>query len=121
MQKEQIDAFCGVVRSVVGEDIGTWQRGPVASCAHLQALMLQHSVERPPWSHASFDPVQATYAFDFMLTTYYAHFYLYKHCLSAVPVLRSVQEDPAGIPLLRAPRPLAEAILVQPLPPLAQS
>lgn len=117
MVRPQIEAFCGIAREVIETDIREWPRGPTASFGHLQRLMLSCSVERQPWRTALFDPVQATYAVDFMLSTYYAHFQLYKHCLSSVPVLDSEQQNVAGIESLRLSSPLADAILVQPLPP----
>ena len=79
------------------EDINVWQRGPRASFDHLQKLILELSVDHPPYGIPLYTPLQSTQAIDFVLKLYYSNYYIYKYCLSAIPEPELIQGNVAGI------------------------
>ena len=98
-----------LLRGVIDEDMRSWGRGAAASFAAFQDAMLASSVERPPRSRGVFSPPQAAAAVHFALSSYYAHFHLYK-TLRPPPRLELEARTPSDVPpVLRAP-PLATAI-----------
>lgn len=95
--KTQIESFCSIVQQVIAEDINIWQRGPRASFDHLKKLILQLSVDHPPYGIPLYTPLQSTLGIDFVLKLYYNHYYLYKYTLSKVPEPELIQSNVAGI------------------------
>lgn len=110
----QITAFTALTARVLAEDVASWQRPARASFDHLQRLVLEVSVDRPPAGIPLLTPLQATLGVDFLLKTYYAHYALYKTTCARVPEPTSLaQEDCAGVEPVHVPRPLADAVLLQ--------
>lgn len=47
-----------------------------------QELLVQHSVNRPPFSHSIFSPCQVKSITEFILSTYFKHYKLYKYAFT---------------------------------------
>ena len=53
-----------------------------ASLTYFQELIVQHSVNRPPFSICVFNPNEVKHINDYVLTTYFKHFKLYKYAFT---------------------------------------
>lgn len=93
-------------------DAAEWQTTADASFAKLQATLLRYSVERPPASVGLLQPSEAVAFVEWMLSTYYAHFQLYKAALASIPTLVFRQEAIDGVEGPTAFPPLAQGIFV---------
>ena len=54
------------------------------SYSQFSTLLVQHAVERPPYSVGVFSPADVSAVTSFMLSSYYSHYKLYQHAFAAV-------------------------------------
>lgn len=101
-----------IMSEIWESDAAAWHRDTQDSFAHLQKVILSHSVERPPTSTADLSATEAIALIDWVIPFYYQRFRLYKHCLGRRPSLVLRQEARMGIERPTAARPLQDAIMV---------
>ncbi|XP_040297079.1 coiled-coil domain-containing protein 189 [Bufo bufo] len=77
--REQTSCVFSVVKETHAACVGS-PLGNVAECyRHFQDLLLCHAVHRPPSSISLFSAQQLLHISDYMVTTYFRHFKLYKY------------------------------------------
>jgi hypothetical protein len=105
-------AFCGIMHALLEEDMAAAHRDVRQSFARLKQLVLEHSVERPPWSVGVFDDADIDPMLDHAANSYFRHFRLYRINLSARVQHELEQHAPGFVRAPRRQRGLAEAIEV---------
>lgn len=81
------------------------------SLATLKALLLKHSVHRPPYSVGVFTLQELELIVAYMLDTYYRHYHLYQHVYVPEFVMGATQTHPNDtVEVAPTPPPLSEAI-----------
>ena len=105
-------AFCGILHALLEEDMAAAHRDVRQSFARLKQLVLEHSVERPPWSVGVFDDADIDPMLDYAANSYFRHFRLYRINLSARVQLELEQHAPGFVRAPRRQRGLGEAIEV---------
>ncbi|EPY42883.1 hypothetical protein AGDE_01040 [Angomonas deanei] len=87
----------------------------VASYDHLRALMIQHSVPRPPFCAAIFDVTDVQDIDEYLLSTYYRHYKLYAYLFMKPQTLtvksltvEAITESPPPLPALSTAIPEEE-------------
>ncbi|KAJ8601601.1 hypothetical protein CTAYLR_008462 [Chrysophaeum taylorii] len=80
-----------------------------ASFKKLEALLLKHSVERPPYSVGIFDQADVAAIVDVMLHTYFRHWRLYKTCFTPKLEASFWQTPPFGVEVPAAETPPLDA------------
>ena len=104
--------FVGVMKKVLDEDCAAAHRDVRQSFARLKELILQHSVERPPWSVGIFDEADIDPMVQHAADSYFRHFRLYRMNLAPQVQLELQQRLPGHVDLPQAQRPLGEAVEV---------
>jgi hypothetical protein len=112
LTQAQSDVMMSMVSEIIAIDSRVWQRSASESFKDFQERVLHHSVERPPWSHGTFEPSTAVAITDQMLLVYYRHFQLFKYCLASIPDGKLTQTAPGGVDAPSYSKPLQDAILV---------
>ena len=105
-------AFCGIMQRLLDEDMKAAHRDVRQSFARLKELVLEHSVERPPWSVGIFEEDDIDPMMDHAANSYFRHFRLYRINLSARVQLELEQCAPGFVRVPRAQPGLDEAIEV---------
>lgn len=82
---------------------------PEAAFAVFQGLMVELSVQRPPYSSALFNLADVRVAGEYMLNTYFSHFKLYQYAFLPVATMEVSTRTPLVLPPTISP-PLARAI-----------
>eukprot|EP00953_Heterococcus_sp_UTEX-ZZ885_P036473 18787-Heterococcus_DN1.PRE.2 len=107
--------YMSIMHEVITEDLATDDAvsGVKASFERFKELVLQHSVERPPWSIGIFTLEDAAAITEYTVNSYFRHYHLYKHLytvkVTTVLVQRNLHgtEEPFSVP------PLADAVPVE--------
>lgn len=105
-------AFCGIMKKLLDEDMEAAHRDVRQSFERLKELVLEHAVERPPWSVGVFDEADINPILNHAANSYFRHFRLYRINLSSRVQLELEQHEPGFVQPPAAQRPLGEAIEV---------
>ncbi|CAN0146829.1 unnamed protein product, partial [Scytosiphon promiscuus] len=73
--------FLSIMKDILDEDMRTNDSSPSlkASFGRFEELILRHAVDRPPWTAGVLNPKDVGAITDYVATSYYRHFTLYKH------------------------------------------
>ena len=79
---EQLSAFFTILRSVHAMCISTPFDNLQETFAYFRELLLRHSVNRPPFSTCLYSIAEVKDITDYVLSTYFKHFKLYKYAFT---------------------------------------
>ena len=80
---KQLSAFFTIVKSVHAMCVSTPFDNLQETFAYFRELLLRHSVVRPPFSMCLYSMNEVKEITDYVLSTYFKHFKLYKHAFTA--------------------------------------
>ena len=78
----QLSTILSIVKRIHAKCTSTARENLNDVLTDFQELMVQHSVNRPPFSHSIFTPCQVKNITDFILSTYFKHYKLYKYAFT---------------------------------------
>jgi hypothetical protein len=104
--------FCGIMKKVLDEDTAASHRDVRQSFARLKQLVLEHSVERPPWSVGVFDENDLDSMLAHATNSYFRHFRLYRMTMAPRIQLELKQHNPGFVEEPGPSRPLSAAVEV---------
>jgi len=78
----QLSTILSVVKRIHAKCTSTARENLKDVLTYFQELMVQHSVNRPPFSHSIFTPCQVKSITDFIFSTYFKHYKLYKYAFT---------------------------------------
>jgi hypothetical protein len=102
--------FCGIMKTLLDEDTAAAHRDIRQSFERLKILLLEHSVDRPPWSVGVFDESDIDPMLQFSTNSYFRHFRLYRMTMAPRVQLELNQHNPGFVELPTTSRPLSEAV-----------
>ena len=102
--------FLGIMKAMLDEDVNAEHRDVRQSFFRLKELLLEHSVERPPWSVGIFDEADIDPILTYATNNYFRHFRLYRMCMAPRVQLELKQHNPGFIELPAPSRPLSAAV-----------
>lgn len=79
---EQLSAFFTILKSVHSMCISTPYDNFQDSFVYFRELLLRHSVQRPPFSTSLYSLTEVKAITDYVLSTYFKHFKLYKYAFT---------------------------------------
>ena len=79
---EQLSAFFTILKSVHSMCIATAYDNLQDTFVYFRELLLRHSVQRPPFSVGLYSLAQVKAVTDYVLSTYFKHFKLYKYAFT---------------------------------------
>ncbi|XP_071945598.1 cilia- and flagella-associated protein 119-like [Antedon mediterranea] len=105
--KEQTSAFFSIVKKTHEVCTETPFDNLEICYNYFKELILCHAVKRPPWSVNIFSPEQVHLVTEYVLTTYFKHYKLYKYAFTPLVKLDlSISYD--GVPLTPEPVDVCE-------------
>ena len=78
----QLSTILTVVKRLHAKCTSTARENLEDVLTFFQELLVQHSVNRPPFSHSIFSPCQVKSITEFILSTYFKHYKLYKYAFT---------------------------------------
>lgn len=116
-QLDQTSVFLGICQTLMKRDFARDSVTDLnSSFRFFQSLLLSHSVNRSPKSVGIFDRNEAAAILDYVSTTYYRHFELYKCIYTPYYHIHLVQREISDVQTPKRPRPLSQGILHTPKP-----
>ena len=103
-------AFLGIMKALLDEDVNADHRDVRQSFFRLKELLLEHSVERPPWSVGIFEEADIDPILTYATNNYFRHFRLYRMCMAPRVQMELKQHNPGFIELPAPSRPLSAAV-----------
>jgi hypothetical protein len=103
-------AFVAIMKKVLDEDVNADHRDVRQSFYRLKELILEHSVDRSPWSVGIFDEDDIDPMLDYATNNYFRHFRLYRMCMAPRVQLKLTQHNPGFIEVPSRSRPLSAAV-----------
>ena len=103
-------AFLGIMKALLDEDVNAEHRDVRQSFFRLKELLLEHSVERPPWSVGIFEEADIDPILTYATNNYFRHFRLYRMCMAPRVQMELKQHNPGFIELPAPSRPLSAAV-----------
>ena len=108
----KVSTFCSIMKELLLHDGDAVQRRCETSFDDLKALILKHSVWRPPRSDGVFSKEDVQRIAEFVTNSYYRHFSLYRAVLAKRAQLILEQTPLGQVDVPKAPVPLDEGVEV---------
>ena len=102
--------FVGIMKTLLDEDSAAAHRDIRQSFQRLKQLLLEHSVERPPWSVGIFEDIDIDPMLKFATNSYFRHFRLYRMSMAPRVQLELQQHNSGFIEVPSQSRPLSAAV-----------
>ena len=104
--------YCSIMKQILDEDTAASHRDVRQSFQRLKQLVLEHSVERPPWSVGVFDENDVNEMLLHATNSYFRHFRLYRMTMAPRVQLELKQHNPGFVEVPGPSRPLSAAVEV---------